>query len=74
MTGRVTQVIRGRACGFIRIADGREVFFHASELQGVRIEELETRAVVRFTLVRDDVSGPRAAGVRLDRRPSTARA
>jgi cold shock CspA family protein len=68
MTGRITQVIRSRACGFIRAMDGQEVFFHASELEGVKLDELEHRHAVKFNLIRDSVSGPRAARVRIDRR------
>lgn len=67
MTGRITKVIRGRACGFIRAADGQQVFFHASDLHGARFDEIEDN-VVRFTLVPDAVSGPRATRVRIDRR------
>jgi cold shock CspA family protein len=72
MTGWITQVTRGRACGFIRSADGQDVFFHASALEGISLDQLRDRLAVRFTLVRDDVSGPRAEGVRVDRRESAA--
>jgi len=71
MTGRITQVIRSRACGFIRAMDGQEVFFHASELEGVKLDELEHRLAVKFNLIRDAVSGPRAARVRVDRRTAS---
>lgn len=64
MTGRITQVIRGRACGFIRAADGQNVFFHASELQGIEFSELAEGLAVQFELVPDAVSGPRATRVR----------
>ena len=65
MTGRITQVIRSRACGFIRATDGQDVFFHASELTGIAFSEVEERLVVRFDLVHDPVSGPRATQVRV---------
>jgi cold shock CspA family protein len=65
MTGRVTQVIRSRACGFIRAVDGQDVFFHASELTGIAFSEVEERLVVKFDLVHDPVSGPRATQVRV---------
>ena len=67
MTGRITQLIRSRACGFIRAADGQVVFFHASELHGVRFDQLEDCLTVRFDLIHDAVSGPRAGRVRIDR-------
>jgi cold shock CspA family protein len=77
MTGRITQVIRSRACGFIRAESGQNVFFHASDLHKVKLADLDDRLVVRFDLVPDAVSGPRAARVQLDRRarrPAAGRA
>ncbi len=70
MIGRVTQVIRSRACGFIRAENGQDVFFHASDLQRMVFDQLEERLAVRFSLVADAVSGPRAVQVRIDRRES----
>ena len=67
MTGRITRIIRAGGCGFIRSASGQEVFFHKSDLQGTKYEELEARVGVRFDLVPDAISGPRAVRVRLDR-------
>lgn len=32
MTGRIGRIIRGQGHGFIRAEDGREVFFHRSEV------------------------------------------
>jgi cold shock CspA family protein len=74
MTGRIAQVVRGRACGFIRAADGQEVFFHSSDLLGTSFHEIEVSLAVRFTLVRDPISGPRATEVRVDRREGRNRA
>ena len=65
MTGRITQIIRGRSCGFIRTVDGQQVFFHASDVDGLKFHQLEDRAAVRFTLVEDRLSGPRATRVRI---------
>jgi cold shock CspA family protein len=70
MTGRVLRVIRGRACGFIRAANGQDVFFHASDLHRLKLDDLEESPAVQFHLVADAVSGPRAIKVRksIDRR------
>jgi cold shock CspA family protein len=68
MTGRIIQVIRSRACGFIRAESGQNVFFHASDLHRVKLADLDDRLAVRFDLIPDSVSGPRAARVQLDRR------
>jgi cold shock CspA family protein len=65
VTGHITRLIRSRSCGFIRAANGQDVFFHASDVFGLSFHDLEDRAVVRFTLIDDRVSGPRAAEVRL---------
>jgi cold shock CspA family protein len=70
VTGRVTQVIRSRACGFIRADNGQDVFFHASDLHRMVFDQLQERLTVRFSLVADAVSGPRAVQVQIDRRES----
>ena len=67
MTGRIAQVVRSRACGFIRASDGQTVFFHASDLLGTTLHTIEDSLAVRFTLVPDAISGPRAVAVEIDR-------
>jgi cold shock CspA family protein len=74
MTGRIAEVVRSRACGFIRAADGQTVFFHASDLLGTTLHAIEDSLAVRFTLVPDPISGPRAVGVQIDRRSRPGRA
>jgi cold shock CspA family protein len=64
MIGRLTRIVRARGCGFIRAADGQDVFFHASELLHATLNELKVGDTVRYTLIRDSVSGPRATLVR----------
>ncbi len=65
MTGRITKVVRSRACGFIRTSDGQDVFFHASDLDQVALQDLDERLVVQFHLVADAISGPRAVQVQV---------
>ena len=55
LTGRIAQVVRSRACGFIRAADGQTVFFHASDLLGTTLHAIEDSLAVRFTLVPDPI-------------------
>lgn len=81
MTGRITKVVRSRACGFIRTSDGQDVFFHVSDLGTLTLDELDERLVVQFDLVADAISGPRATQVQVVRpaaaplrRPRAARA
>jgi len=64
MIGRLIRVVRSRGCGFIKASDGQDVFFHASELRDATLNELKVGEAVRFTLVSDTVSGPRATLVR----------
>jgi len=65
MQGRVTQLLRGRACGFIRASDGQDVFFHAHDMEGAKYSDVEVHGAVDFDLIEDVVSGPRAARVRV---------
>jgi cold shock CspA family protein len=71
MTGRITKVVRSRACGFIRTSDGQDVFFHVSDLGSITLDQLDERLVVQFDLVADAISGPRATQVQIVR-PASA--
>ncbi len=73
MIGRIARLRRSGACGFIRIPDGRDVFFHASDLDGMTFDDLADQLEVRFTLVPDTVSGPRAVEVRMGRLAAPSR-
>jgi cold shock CspA family protein len=58
----------GQGHGFIRLADNRGVFFHRSDLrEGTSFNDFAVGDAVRFELLEDDVSGPRA--VQVERRP-----
>jgi len=63
--GRITQLLRGRSCGTIRTSRGQSVFFHARDLEGVKYQDLEVGGSVSFELIDDQVSGARAAFVRV---------
>jgi cold shock CspA family protein len=62
-TGRITKLLHGRLCGFIKMNDGREVFFHARDLEGTTYGEMRESGSVRFHLIDDAISGPRASRV-----------
>ena len=64
MSGRVSQLWRGRFCGVIRTSDGRNVFFHGRDLESGRYNDVEIGWRVSFELIDDRVSGPRAGRVR----------
>lgn len=63
MQGTIKRVIRDRGFGFIRSADGQEVFFHRSGLQGLNFDSLREGENVDFEMERGD-KGPRAVNVR----------
>jgi cold shock CspA family protein len=58
----------GQGHGFIRLASGREIFFHRSDMrEGTSFNALAVGEHVRFELLEDPVSGPRALCVELRR-------
>ncbi|PYV35992.1 MAG: cold-shock protein [Acidobacteria bacterium] len=63
MQGTIKRVIRDRGFGFIRAADGQEIFFHRSALQNLNFESLREGDNVEFELERGE-KGPRASNVR----------
>jgi CspA family cold shock protein len=63
MQGTIKRVIRDRGFGFIRAADGQEVFFHRSSLQQLNFDGLREGESVEFEIERGE-KGPRATSVR----------
>jgi len=63
MQGTIKRVIRDRGFGFIRAADGQEVFFHRSSLQQLNFDRLREGENVEFEVERGE-KGLRAASVR----------
>ncbi len=63
MQGTIKRVIRDRGFGFIRSADGQEVFFHRSSLQQLNFDGLKEGETVEFEIENGE-KGPRAASVR----------
>jgi cold shock CspA family protein len=63
-TGRITRLFVGQVYGYIRVRNGREVFFHRADLRDVAtFNKLRVGDVVTFSLIDDPVSGARAVGV-----------
>jgi cold shock CspA family protein len=68
-SGRIVALVLGQGHGFIRLTDGRKVFFHRSDLpEGKSFSEFEVGDSVVFELLEDPISGPRARNVQR-RRP-----
>ena len=63
MQGTIKRVIRDRGFGFIRSADGQEIFFHRSSLQQLNFDSLKEGETVEFEMERGE-KGPRATAVR----------
>jgi CspA family cold shock protein len=63
MQGTIKRVVKDRGFGFIRTADGQEVFFHRSGLHGLNFDSLQEGQSVDFELRQGD-KGPRAENVR----------
>ena len=63
MQGTIKRVVRDRGFGFIRSADGQEVFFHRSSLQELNFDGLKEGEAVEFEMERGE-KGPRALSVR----------
>ena len=62
MQGTIKRVIRDRGFGFIRTADGQEVFFHRTGLQQLNFDSLREGEAVEFEMERGE-KGPRATSV-----------
>jgi cold shock CspA family protein len=63
-TGDVLRIARGQAQGYIRLEDGRDVFFDRRDLIDVGFNDLDVGDSVAFELIDDRFSGPRAVLVR----------
>lgn len=63
MKGTIKTVLADKNFGFITPEDGgKDIFFHASSLNGVEFSQLQVGDVVTFE-VEDSEKGPRAANV-----------
>ena len=53
-----------RGFGFIRTQEGRDLFFHGSNLEGVTFDEIAEGQVVSY-VEREGAKGPQAESVKL---------
>ena len=63
--GKIGRLITDRAFGFIRTAEGKDLFFHRNELQGVDYSSLREGQQIEFEIGQGPNSCLRAVGVRL---------
>ncbi len=70
-TGRIVKLLVGQSHGFIRLEDGRAIFFHRSDVrEGTSFNDFAIGDAVTFELLEDAVSGARALRVRRRRQKS----
>jgi cold shock CspA family protein len=70
VTGRIVNLLIGQCHGFIRLPNGREIYFHRADLQeGTAFNDLQIGDAVTFELLEDAVSGARALRVVRRERP-----
>lgn len=68
--GRIAKLMVGQGYGYIRLANGRDIFFHRSDLEeGTSFNAFAIGDAVRFELLEDAVSGARAMRVKRRRPP-----
>jgi cold shock CspA family protein len=69
VTGRIVNILTGQGHGFVRLSDGREVYFHRADLaEGTAFNDLRIGDPVKFELLEDAVSGARALRVERHKR------
>ena len=63
-SGHVVRLLIGQGYGFIRLADGRQVYFHRADMgEGRSFNSLQVGDSVTFELFDDRLSGARALRV-----------
>lgn len=62
LKGRIKKLIRNRGFGFISAEDGREIFFHRTEVGGGDFDSLHEGDTVTFEVEKGD-KGPKATNV-----------
>jgi CspA family cold shock protein len=62
-SGKIKRLMRDRGFGFISAMDGREVFFHRSELQDAEFEDLKEGDNLEFEVTQGK-KGPQAVNVK----------
>ena len=68
-TGKIKKLVRDRGFGFISDSDGREVFFHQSNVIDLKFEALNEEQDVEFEVEKSQ-KGPRAVNVRVVQAPA----
>ena len=71
-SGRIARILIGQGHGFIRLRDGREIYFHRGDVRnGTAFNDLRIGDTVALEVLEDLVSGARALRV-VGRKPIPA--
>ncbi len=62
--GKIKKIVRERGFGFISDSDGREVFFHQSNIIDIQMDALKEEQEVEFE-IENSPKGPRAINVKV---------
>ncbi len=63
-SGRIAKLFVGQCYGYIRSAEGREIFFHRGDIhEGTSFNDLAIGDGVTFELLEDQISGARALDI-----------
>ena len=68
--GTIRRLIAGRGLGFIRTAEGKDLFFHRNQLEGVDYDSLGEGREVEFEVRQDPSGHPHAMRVRPAHQPT----
>jgi len=63
--GTIRRLIADRGFGFIQTAEGKDLFFHRNQLQGVEFASLREGQQVEYEVEQGRNGRPEAVGVRL---------
>ena len=63
--GIIKKLITDRGFGFIQAEDGKDLFFHSSEVRGVEFADLGEGQEVEYEIGRGRDGRPNATGVKL---------
>ena len=71
--GAIKRLVADRGFGFIRTAEGKDLFFHRNQIEGVDFNSLREGQQVEFEVGQDRNGRPQAVRVRLAQEYKDAR-
>ena len=62
--GKIRKLVTDRGFGFIEVEEGKDLFFHSSEMDGVEFSNLSEGQEMEFEMGQDNKGRPNAVKVR----------